>query len=129
MKWVTGHVRCQVTGKKPTRNGPALPGPRLAERTNSPGLSQPCSKLIAANQTNMPGITVRRKDIVTSLTCGGPIPLTQRFPVRDWPGPLAPESLTFGESPFISLRQDVPEDLLSLPIGDRSRPALTWDVR
>ena len=70
MKWVTGHVRCQVTGKKPTRNDAASPVPRLAERPNSPRLSQPCSKLIAANQTNMPGITIRRKDIVTSLTCG-----------------------------------------------------------
>ena len=128
MKWVTGHVRCQVTGKKPTRNNAAPPGPRLAERPNRPRLSQPCSKLIAANQANMPGITVRRKDIVTSLTGGGPIH-SHHFPVPDCPWPLAPESLIFGQSPFISLRQDVPEGLLSLPIGDRSGPARAWDVR
>jgi hypothetical protein len=70
MKWVTGQVRCQVTGKKPTRNGPAPPGPRLAERSNIPRLSQPCNKLIAANQTNMPGITVRNKDIGTPSRAG-----------------------------------------------------------
>ena len=50
MKWLTGQVRCQVTGRNPTLNG------RLAASAgrNRPRFSPPWSRLIATSQVPAP---------------------------------------------------------------------------
>src|SRR5262245_27266780 len=60
MKWVTGHVRCQVTGRKPTLNfsrstRPSGVGSKL------PQLSQACSRVMTASQVTRQRLMVREK--------------------------------------------------------------------
>jgi hypothetical protein len=54
MKWVTGQVRCQVTGKKPTRS-------RMLADDRSGQVSQTYNKVIAATQPAAPSRILVRK--------------------------------------------------------------------
>ncbi len=64
MKWVTGQVRCQVTGRNPTRNGAVPAGPCLDRPLSKPWFSTPWSRLMATSQVAEARITVRLMDMV-----------------------------------------------------------------
>src|SRR6266571_1864904 len=67
MKSVTGQVRWQVTGRKPTRNLPGAGVAALLAKGRTPRLSHKCSPVISAIQMAAQARTVRLSDTMRAL--------------------------------------------------------------
>src|SRR5216683_1731373 len=67
MKSVTGQVRWQVTGRKPTRNLPGAGAASFLAKGRTPRLSHKCSPVISAIQMPAQAKTVRLSDTMGGL--------------------------------------------------------------
>src|SRR5713101_5192486 len=67
MKSVTGQVRWQVTGRKPTRNLPGAGAASFVAKGRTPRLSHKCSPVISAIQMAAQARTVRLSDTMGGL--------------------------------------------------------------